>query len=131
MNFFCLSKIMLVQLLINKPTFEYKRCMNKRALLTPQDFYCIYTWCTWHDVIFALTDIAYQVCNFNDISAINYANIYTGILLPKLFWPTVRKNCSSDREKLFKFEAEDRDFENILWFLELFIQTVKVQKNFW
>ena len=22
-----------------------------------------------------------------------------GILLPKLFWPTVRKNCSSDREK--------------------------------
>ena len=29
-----------------------------------------------------------------------------GILLPKLFWPTVRKNCSSDREKLLKFEAE-------------------------
>ena len=28
-----------------------------------------------------------------------------GILLPKLFWPTVRKNCSSDREKLLKFEA--------------------------
>ena len=24
----------------------------------------------------------------------------SGILLPKLFWPTVRKNCSSDREKL-------------------------------
>ena len=24
-----------------------------------------------------------------------------GILLPKLFRPTVRKNCSSDREKLF------------------------------
>ena len=23
-----------------------------------------------------------------------------GILLPKLFWPTVRKNCFSDREKL-------------------------------
>ena len=29
-----------------------------------------------------------------------------GILLPKLFWPTVRKNCLSDREKLLKFEAE-------------------------
>ena len=26
-----------------------------------------------------------------------------GILLPKLFWPTVRKNCFSDREKLLKF----------------------------
>ena len=28
------------------------------------------------------------------------------ILLPKLFRPTVRKNCSSDQEKLLKFEAE-------------------------
>ena len=25
-----------------------------------------------------------------------------GILLPKLFLPTVRKNCSSDREKLLR-----------------------------
>ena len=31
---------------------------------------------------------------------------YIGILLPKLFWPTVRKNCSNDQEKLLKFEAE-------------------------
>ena len=35
-----------------------------------------------------------------------------GILLPKLFWPTVRKNCSSDREKLLKFEAEGWEFQN-------------------
>jgi hypothetical protein len=34
-----------------------------------------------------------------------------GILLPKLFWPTVRKNCSSDREKLLKFEAECWEFK--------------------
>ena len=33
-----------------------------------------------------------------------------GILLPKLFWPTVRKDCSSDREKLLKFEAEGQEF---------------------
>ena len=33
-----------------------------------------------------------------------------GILLPKLFWPTVRKNWSSDREKLLKFEAEGQEF---------------------
>ena len=26
-----------------------------------------------------------------------------GILLPKLFWPTTRKKCSSDREKPLKF----------------------------
>ena len=46
----------------------------------------------------------------------------SGILLPKLFWPNVRKNCSSDREKLLKFEAEGR---------EQFIQTAKGQNNFW
>ena len=37
-----------------------------------------------------------------------------GILLPKLFWTTVRKNCSSDREKVLKFEAEGRAFAKIL-----------------
>ena len=54
-----------------------------------------------------------------------------GILLSKLFWPTVRKNCSSVREKLLKFEAEGRESPNILRSLENFIQTVKGQKNLW
>ena len=54
-----------------------------------------------------------------------------GILLPKLFWPTVRKNCSSDREKLLKFETEDWEFVNFLRSLEQFAQTVKGQKKFW
>ena len=54
-----------------------------------------------------------------------------GILLPKLFLPIVRKNCSSDREKILKFEAEGREFAKILKSLEQFIQTVKGQKNFW
>ena len=48
-----------------------------------------------------------------------------GILLLKLFWPTVRKNWSSDREKLLKFEAEGREFAKFLRSLEQFIQTVK------
>ena len=49
-----------------------------------------------------------------------------GILLPKLFWPNVRKKkCSSDREKLLKFEAEGK----ILRSIEQFIQTG--QNNFW
>ena len=52
------------------------------------------------------------------------------ILLPKLFRPTVRKNCSSDLEKLSKFEAESREFANILRSLEQFIQTVESQNNF-
>ena len=54
---------------------------------------------------------------------------YNGILLPKLFWPTVRKNCSSDREKLLKFEAAGREFEKFLRSLEQFIQTVKGQHS--
>ena len=36
-----------------------------------------------------------------------------GILLPKLSWPTVRKNYSSDGEKLLKFEVEGREFAKI------------------
>ena len=52
------------------------------------------------------------------------------ILLPKLFWPTVRKNCSRDQENLLEFEAEGREFAKCLWSLEQFIQTVKGQNNF-
>ena len=43
----------------------------------------------------------------------------------------MRKNCSSDREKLLKFVAEGREFAKFLRSLEQFIQTVKGQNNFW
>ena len=43
----------------------------------------------------------------------------------------MRKNCSSDREKLLKFEAEGQEFAKFLRSLEQFIQTVKGQNNFW
>ena len=43
----------------------------------------------------------------------------------------MRKNCSSDREKLLKFEAEGQEFAKFLRSLGQFIQTVKGQKNFW
>ena len=42
---------------------------------------------------------------------------------------TVRKNCSSDREKLLK-ETEGREFAKFLRSLEQFIQTAKGQNNF-
>jgi hypothetical protein len=54
-----------------------------------------------------------------------------GILLSKLFFPTVRKKYSSDQEKLLKLEAEGQEFANKLRPLEQFIQTVKGQNNFW
>ena len=43
----------------------------------------------------------------------------------------MRKNCSSDREKLLKFEAESREFSKFLRSLEQFIQTVTGKNNFW
>ena len=49
----------------------------------------------------------------------------------KIVRPTVRKCCSSDREKLLKFKAEGREFSNFLRSQEQFIQTVKGQNNFW
>ena len=36
--------------------------------------------------------------------------IRNGILLTKSLVPTLRKNCSSDREKLLKLEAEGQEF---------------------
>ena len=43
----------------------------------------------------------------------------------------MRKNCSSDREKLLKFEDEGQEFARFLKSLEQFIQAVKGQKIFW
>ena len=45
-----------------------------------------------------------------------------------LLW---EKNCSRDREKLLKFEAEGWEFAKFLRSLEQFIRTVKGQANFW
>ena len=42
----------------------------------------------------------------------------------------MRKNGSSDREKVLKFEAEGREFPKILRSLEQFIRTVKGQNYF-
>ena len=50
-------------------------------------------------------------------------------MLPNLFWPSVRKKCSSDREKLLKIDAECQEFAKFLRSLEQLIQTVKGQKS--
>ena len=50
-------------------------------------------------------------------------SVKNGILLPKLFWPTVRKNCSNDREQFLKFEAEGREFAKFLRSIEQFLVT--------
>ena len=42
----------------------------------------------------------------------------------------MRKNCSSDQEKLLKFKAEGREFAKFSRSLGKFIQAVMVQNNF-
>ena len=42
----------------------------------------------------------------------------------------MRKNCSSDREKLLKFEAERREFAKCLRSIEQFVLTVKGKNNY-
>ena len=74
------------------------------------------------------------VDKYNNHVVWNFCNglcIRNGILLPKLFSPTVRKKCSSDRKKLLKFEAEDQEFAKFLGSLEQFIQRVKGKNKFW
>ena len=43
----------------------------------------------------------------------------------------MRKNCSSDRGKLLKLEAEGQEFAKFLRSLEQFIHQMKGQNNFW
>ena len=43
----------------------------------------------------------------------------------------MRKNYSSDQEKLLKFEADGREFAKFLRSLVQFVWRVKGQNNFW
>ena len=64
--------------------------------------------------------------NFKDLPTIGLKN---GILLPKLFWPTVRKKCSSDsnRERSEQFLLTECFFN---LFLEVFISNKLEQLEF-
>ena len=71
-----------------------------------------------------------QIAKWSGVSPVTCKKVKNGILLPKLFWHTVRKKCSSDRVNFLKFEAEGQEFANFLRSLEQFIGTVKNQNNF-
>ena len=58
--------------------------------------------------------------------------VINGIFFSKIVLTYLeKKNCSRNREKLLKFEAEGQEFAKFLRSFEQFIQTVKGQKNFW
>ena len=71
---------------------------------------------------FTIDDSRSSTVVFKKIHRRNY------ILLPKLFSPTVRKNCSSDREKLLKFKAEGLEFAKFLRFSKWFFLIRKKNK---
>ena len=52
---------------------------------------------TWN-LVFNLFKYIFNEPNSLALQTIIFQMGQNGILLPKLFWPTVRKNCSSDRE---------------------------------
>ena len=61
----------------------------------------------------------------------NVIKNYQWYFVTKIVLTYCEKNCSSDGEKLLKFEAEGQEFQKFLRSLEQFIQTVKGQNNFW
>ena len=63
--------------------------------------------CQWN--LKRIHGLGIMICQFVVIIRTVYCcfwKVRIGILLPKLFWPTVRKKCSSDQENILKFEAE-------------------------
>ena len=77
-----------------------ERCHRIVTSRNGRHFFGLESWSSW---LFSY----WNHCQYSTVQG-KLSSIFknNGILLPKLFWPTVRKNCSSDREKLFKFEAE-------------------------
>ena len=55
--------------------------------------------------------------SITDITEIFFPSQNNGIFLSKFFWPNVIKNCSSDRKKKLKYEAEGREFAKftVIW----------------
>ena len=66
--------------------FRALTCLHKQANMFNQFIYRL-------DLL-ALFCFPFILTLFHECAA----DKYTGILLPKLFWPTVGKKCSSDRE---------------------------------
>ena len=69
---------------------------------------------SWNHKLFKLSYISKNTrISYTSLGKIWFYWSRNGILLPKLFWPTVRKYCLSDQEKLLKFEAEGGEFTKV------------------
>ena len=95
------------------------RIVNYWIPLLPFFFFAT-TWCIYlRQPVDILDETILIKCNhdnkFQSISAKNDMNpSNNGILFPKLFWPSVRKKCSIDREKLLKY-FNNSNYSNNFW----------------
>ena len=77
-----------------------------------------------------LTAITFVVVNFCNAMCVSM-QVKKWYFVTKIVLTYCEKKCSTDQEKLLKFEAEGRESANSLRSLEQLIQTVKGQNNFW
>ena len=83
------------EILENGPEFKLRR---------EQMFACLHVSHKKQPELFCFVTRAILTCCVS-YSAGTVKYIRNGILLPKLFWPTVRKNCPSDREKTYEIRG--------------------------
>ena len=114
-----------------RPFFQKNRPIGyqvHKKIATPTKFYRI--WCS----MLKLQLPIYKSCIKTKSCGIVFQqffwhNVRNGIMLPKLFWLTERKNSSSDPKNLLNLKTENLQK---IWdhYIEQFIQTVKGQTNF-
>ena len=59
---------------------------------------------------------SWNLIRFNTVTTfpvIIWKKVINGILLPKLFWPTVRKNCSCDQENFWNSRLRAKNLQKI------------------
>ena len=137
---FCI-KLVLVQTCFGKKASR-KVTHNGLFLWWPQEFDTFPSSCGkaktdrnvshfwWHtrtsSILMNRALILYFFCHVMSAKNPINSNSKNGVLLPKLFWPTVRKNVLVIKKHV-KFKAEGQEFANILSSLEQFVRTVKAQ----
>ena len=65
----------------------------------------VLTLCDALKLSFSFASVSFQASSHHRCTVIRISEIWIGILLPKLFWSFVRKNCSIDWEKKFKIQG--------------------------
>ena len=100
--------------------FKHQGCNQLLGIITRPgcmitDGYALLTQKLMHDPsdFMKFSRKSLKLCNKNlsNLSLLLTKNFLLTMVFCYKNWPSVRKNCSSDREKLLKFETEGQEFE--------------------